>query len=127
MMKIAFPGTEAGLDSEIVAHFGHTAAFVTVEIADDGKTIGKVELVTNPPHGQGGCMMPVNILKNAGVTHVVLGGIGQRPLMGFVQVGIEPYRGVQGTIRENLNYFLENRLQKMIESNCATSRNRDMK
>ena len=118
MVKIAFPGTEAGLEGELIPHFGHTGGFVVVELESDGKSVKAVELVENPPHQHGGCMQPVMLLKNKGVTHVVLGGIGQRPLMGFVQVGIEPYHGVQGTVQQNLDLFLQNQLQKMFESTC---------
>lgn len=118
MMKVAFPGTTSGLEGELVPHFGHTPAFTIVEIEEDTQNIHEVQIIENPPHSQGGCMQPVMKLKNEGVTHVVLGGIGQRPLMGFIQVGIEPYQGIQGSIKDNLRLFTEKKLQKMFEASC---------
>ncbi|QEE14602.2 NifB/NifX family molybdenum-iron cluster-binding protein [Promethearchaeum syntrophicum] len=116
--KIAFPGTVEGLNGELVGHFGHTPTFLTIEYDENTKAVITVEVIQNSPHEQGGCMTPVMLLKNNGVSEVVVGGIGQRPLMGFIQVGIEPYRGIQGTIKQNFEAFKQNLLKKLSQATC---------
>jgi len=89
-MKIAFPSeAPGGLDAGLSAHFGHCAVFTLVDLED--AEVGKVELLANVPHQQGGCMAPVMMLKQAGADALVAGGMGMRPLAGFQQVGIEVF------------------------------------
>ncbi len=89
-MKLAVPtmGT-AGLESQRAGHFGHCDCFTVVEI-ENGEIKNTTE-VANPPHEEGGCLRPVNLLANAGVDAIVAAGMGMRPLMGFSQVGITVY------------------------------------
>ncbi len=115
---VAFPGTNSGLQGELVGHFGHTNSFVTIKFEEDTNKITEIVMITNPPHQQGGCMRPVMLLKNAGITDVVLGGIGMRPLQGFHQVGIRTYRGIQGTVQENFNKLITNQLELMENASC---------
>jgi len=116
--KIAFPGTVEGLNGELVPHFGHSPTFCTIEYDETTKDVITVEIIRNAPHEQGGCMTPVMLLKNNGVTEVVVGGIGHRPLMGFIQVGIDPYRGITGTIKQNFEAFKKNHLPKLSQGTC---------
>ncbi|MBM9519308.1 NifB/NifX family molybdenum-iron cluster-binding protein [Desulforhopalus vacuolatus] len=88
--KLAVPSDgEGGLDGQRAGHFGHCDVFTLIDI-EDGK-IKEVNLLANKEHLQGGCMVPVQLLANAGVNRLVVGGIGMRPLMGFKEVGIEVY------------------------------------
>ena len=116
--KIAFPGTVEGINGELAGHFGHTPIFCTIEYDETTKDVINVEIIKNAPHEQGGCMTPVMLLKNNSVTEVVVGGIGQRPLSGFIQVGIEPFRGIQGTIKQNFEAFKLNKLPKLSKGTC---------
>ena len=89
-MKIAIPSeAPGGLEAVISAHFGHCAAFTLVDL--EGTEVGKVEILPNGGHVQGGCMAPVMTLKEAGADALVAGGMGMRPLAGFQQVGIEVF------------------------------------
>jgi predicted Fe-Mo cluster-binding NifX family protein len=93
-MRIAIPSDgEGGLDGVRAGHFGHCDCFTVVD-AEDGKITG-VATVANPPHVQGGCMAPVNLLAGHQVNAMIVGGIGMRPLMGFRQVGISVYHEAQ--------------------------------
>jgi predicted Fe-Mo cluster-binding NifX family protein len=116
--KVAFPSTEEGMDKQICGHFGHANMFTVVEFDESTKQIIKSTTVKNPPHQQGGCLTPVMILKNLGVDAIVLTGIGQRPFMGFIQQGIKVYRGMNATISENFEFFLNNRLEQLAGSSC---------
>jgi len=80
---------------------------------------GEVRDVTvahNPPHVQGGCQAPVNLLHKNGANAIIVGGIGMRPLMGFRQMGIEVYYGPEGeTVGAVVDHLLRGRLQLISE------------
>ncbi|MHA1857420.1 MAG: NifB/NifX family molybdenum-iron cluster-binding protein [Promethearchaeota archaeon] len=99
-------------------HFGHAPAFTTIQYDENTKDVVAVEVLKNVPHERGGCLTPVMLLKNYGVSEIVIGGIGQRPLLGFIEVGIEPYKGFLGTIKENFEAFRKDKLEKLSQSTC---------
>jgi FKBP-type peptidyl-prolyl cis-trans isomerase 2/predicted Fe-Mo cluster-binding NifX family protein len=106
-MLIAIPSeAPGGLDAAISGHFGHCHAFTLVQV-DDGR-IGEVTLLENQDHQEGGCMTPVTLLKQNDVDALVAGGMGQRPLAGFQQVGITVYSNEQaGTVREAVQLVID--------------------
>jgi predicted Fe-Mo cluster-binding NifX family protein len=89
-MVLAVPsmGT-GGLNAERSAHFGHCDCFTLVEIVDGA--VSDVRVVDNPPHIEGGCLRPVNLLASHGVNALIAAGMGARPLAGFNDVGITVY------------------------------------
>ena len=85
--KLAVPTLgEAGLDAERSGHFGHCDCFTIVTIADG--EITEVAKLDNPPHEEGGCLRPVQLLADNGIDAIVAAGMGMRPMMGFAQAGI---------------------------------------
>ena len=78
-----------GLDSERSGHFGHCDCFTVVHA--EGDEIIEIRTVSNPPHEEGGCLRPVNLLASEGVNALVVAGMGARPLVGFNDVGIDVY------------------------------------
>jgi FKBP-type peptidyl-prolyl cis-trans isomerase 2/predicted Fe-Mo cluster-binding NifX family protein len=105
-MLIAVPSdTTDGLEAAISEHFGHCAAFTLVNVVDDA--IGEVSVLENSAHEQGGCMAPVNLLKERGVEVLLAGGMGGRPLSGFQQAGIEVrYKENTNTVRDAVELFV---------------------
>jgi len=103
---IAIPSdTTDGLEATISEHFGHCAAFTLVAV-DDG-AVGEVAVVENGAHEQGGCMAPVNLLKQRGVDILITGGMGARPLAGFRQVGIDVHFKEDATsVREAVELWI---------------------
>jgi len=92
IVRIAIPCTNpGGLEAGIDAHFGHCDLYTLVDI-EDGK-VAQVETLPSVPHEQGGCLAAVDHLARNGVTVLISGGMGLRPLMGFNQAGIEVLRG----------------------------------
>lgn len=90
-MRIAIPtNNPGGLEATRSDHFGHCDVFTLVEVDADNK-VTSVEMLPVPDHGAGGCMVPVNFLRDAGVNAIVVGGIGARPMQGFAEVGINVY------------------------------------
>ena len=89
-MLLAIPSLgEGGLDAERSAHFGQCDCFTLVDVVD-GQIAG-VRVVRNPPHEEGGCLRPVNLLASHGVNALVAAGMGARPLAGFNEAGIAVY------------------------------------
>jgi predicted Fe-Mo cluster-binding NifX family protein len=87
---LAVPSNGAGgLDCERSGHFGRCDCFTVVEIEDGA--VASVRIVANPPHEEGGCLRPVNLLAGEGVNALVVAGIGGRPLAGFTDAGIAVY------------------------------------
>ena len=116
---IAIPCTNpGGLDSQLGEHFGHCDLYTLVK-AKDGK-IADVEVIPNIPHQQGGCLAPVKHLAGKGVTQLIAGGMGARPLMGFNQAGIGVYfgGGVQ-TVGQAVEAMLEGRLSEFKQENTC--------
>jgi len=90
--RLAVPSVApGGLDAAVDEHFGHCAVYTVVEIADGAVT--NVQTVPNVPHESGGCLAPVQVLARQGVTAMIAGGMGMRPLMGFKEAGIDVFHG----------------------------------
>ncbi|MBN2150244.1 MAG: dinitrogenase iron-molybdenum cofactor biosynthesis protein [Candidatus Lokiarchaeota archaeon] len=119
MKRIAFPvENKAGMDSEVSMHFGHAQYFCLVDVDESSNQVMKHEIIDNIPHSEGGCMMPVNLLKEKGTDAIVVGGIGGRPLMGFQQVGITVvhHDAPQASVKDLLAGL--SRLPVLTESSC---------
>lgn len=90
-MRICIPtNNPGGLEASRSEHFGHCDVFTLVELDSDNK-ISSVETLLPPDHGAGGCMVPVQVLNDANVDVIVVGGMGARPMQGFADVGIDVY------------------------------------
>ena len=72
-------------------------------------------------NGHSSCMEPVNNMKERRVTDMIVGGIGGRPYAGFTHYGIGLFKGVKGTLTENIQLFLQGKLQALNEPICAGS------
>ena len=89
---IAIPSEQpGGLEAGVGAHFGHCDLYTLVQVAE-GQVLD-IKVIPNVPHQQGGCLAPVQHLAGSGVTQLIAGGMGVRPLMGFNDVGIKVYYG----------------------------------
>jgi len=102
-MKLAI-STEG---NRVSAHFGRCPSYTIVEIKD-GK-VEKKEQIENPGHSPG--FLP-NYLSDKGVDCVIAGGMGSRAQNLFRQKNIEPIIGVQGSIDEVIDKFINQELEK---------------
>lgn len=109
-IKVAIPSNSpGGLDAQVSAHFGHCDLYTIVEIDQDG--IKSVSTMDNPPHQEGGCLAPVQLLADQGVNTLLAGGMGRRPLMGFNQVGIEVFLAAgQPSVKSSVQALLDKKL-----------------
>jgi predicted Fe-Mo cluster-binding NifX family protein len=104
--RIAIPSElPGGLEAPRSGHFGRCECFTLVDVVD-GK-VHSVEVLTNAPHVDGGCMTPVLALAENLVDAIVVDGIGGRPLMGFNQVGIAVHAGVGGDVQTTVTAYIQ--------------------
>jgi predicted Fe-Mo cluster-binding NifX family protein len=99
-MKIAIPTA----NGQLCAHFGHCQEFALINIDPGTRKIISKEEAIPPPHEPG--VLP-GWLKEAGVTTIICGGMGQRAQSFFQQYGIEVMVGVNPDSPEKIveNYM----------------------
>ncbi|MFX0059040.1 MAG: NifB/NifX family molybdenum-iron cluster-binding protein [Candidatus Hodarchaeota archaeon] len=107
---VGLPSNSPDLTSNISEHFGHSNYYIGIEI-DANNNFKKVFSLEN--HGHSGCMEPVINMVERKVTDMVICGIGGRPYMGFIQYNIKLYKGINGTIKENIELFLQRKLEPL--------------
>ncbi|NHJ26176.1 MAG: dinitrogenase iron-molybdenum cofactor biosynthesis protein [Candidatus Lokiarchaeota archaeon] len=112
---IGIPSDGPNLTDPISAHFGHCRYFVGVEL--DENDIKKVFSLEN--NGHSSCMEPVMNMKQKNVTDMIVGGIGGRPFLGFSQYGIHLFKGIEGSIKQNIELYLEGKLEPLNEPLCG--------
>ena len=105
-MLVAVPSdSPGGLEARISEHFGHCDAFTMVRV-EEGQ-VESVAVIPNGAHEGGQCMAPVMLLKQQGTGALIAGGMGQRPLSGFQQVGITVYfKESAETVRDAIDLLL---------------------
>ena len=116
---VAVPSEEpGGLDAKPSAHFGHCAAYTVAKISD-GK-IGDVRIEPNRGHEHGGCVQPVQELARQGVTVLLAGGMGMRPLNAMHEAGIKVFYTVsEPSVRSALEAFAAGKLQAFGEESLC--------
>ena len=114
---IGIPANGPELSDAISEHFGHCAYFVGIEIEENNMELKKVFSLEN--NGHSSCMEPVINMKDRKVTDMIVGGIGGRPYMGFLQMGINLHQGVQGTLKENVRFLLDGKLKALGGPSCS--------
>ena len=117
---VGIPSDGPEMFDNISAHFGHCNYFVGIEISEDG-TYKKTFALPN--NGHSGCMEPVINMKQRNVTDMILTGIGMRPFMGFQQVNINLFQGIQGSIEKNIKLLLEGNLRSLTNASCGSNSN----
>lgn len=119
--RIAIPSTlPGGLESSVGEHFGHCDLYTVVDVTDGG--VAQVGILPNVPHEQGGCLGPVSHLARHGVTVLIAGGMGMRPLMGFNEAGIEVFRGTRASnVEVTVRSFLEGSLERFTTDHTCGS------
>ena len=113
---IGIPADGPELIDNISEHFGHCDYFVGVET--ENNTLNIAFSLKNEGHS--GCMEPVINMRERNVTDMIIGGIGGRPFMGFLQVGINLFQGIKGkSIKENIELLLEGKLNQLKGPSCS--------
>ena len=119
---IGIPADGTELSDNISPHFGHCRYFVGIELTDNNK-FKKAFSIANEGHA--GCMEPVMNMKQRNVTDMILTGIGMRPFMGFQQVQINLFQGVEGSIERNIRLLLDGKLTILNDASCGAQSEHD--
>jgi predicted Fe-Mo cluster-binding NifX family protein len=117
---IAVPSeTAEGLGAARSEHFGRSPYFILVELL--GNVVGDVVTIENSPHGERGCGGPVRLLFDAGVTDVVVAGVGARPLAALLDADVRVYRdATTGTVGGAVNALIDGALERVApEGDCG--------
>ena len=113
---IGIPTSGPELSDDISAHFGHCDYFIGIKVQDDNK----IEIAfVKQNSGHSGCMEPVMAMKERNVTDMIVGGIGGRPFMGFIQLGINLFQGVEGSVNDNIENLLQGKLKPLDVPICG--------
>ncbi|WP_425446930.1 NifB/NifX family molybdenum-iron cluster-binding protein [Dethiothermospora halolimnae] len=105
-MKIAL-AKEGQLVSQ---HFGHCEGFEVINIEDND--IKGREFIPNPGHRPG--FLP-KFLSEKGIDTIISGGMGQMAQALFEENNIEVITGASGNIDDNINKFINNKLESTDE------------
>ena len=108
-MKVCIPVNEnKGMESIPYGHFGSAPEFVVCDLE-----AGTVESINNGDlgHEHGKCQ-PLKALSGTHVDAIIVGGIGAGAIMKLNAMGTKVYRGVNATIKENLELFKEGKLNE---------------
>jgi len=123
--KIAVPSNApGGLEGQRSEHFGHCDLFTIVTL--QGDAVLAVESLSPPPHGPGGCLAPIALLKERQIDAIVVSGMGKRPLAGFQEAGIEVFwapKESPTTVSAVIAGMLEKRFQAMAPVQACTGHN----
>lgn len=111
-----------GLEAAPSAHFGHCDVYTLARV--ENGAVSDVRVLPNSGHEHGNCLQPVQELAQQGVTALLAGGMGMRPLMGFNQMGIQVYfAGSYPTVGAAVQAFSEGKLTPFtMEHTCGGGR-----
>jgi predicted Fe-Mo cluster-binding NifX family protein len=107
-MKICIPTMgEKGLDETVGEHFGRVPTYTII----DSET-NEIKVIPNTSHHAGGVGYPPEILARQGVELMLCRGLGRRAINMFEESGIDVFIGATGTVRDTIEAFKQNKLQK---------------
>jgi ArsR family transcriptional regulator len=119
-MHIAFPINEdRGLESPVHDHFGTAPSFLIVT-AEEGplRTVANSDL----GHAHGQCQ-PLTALGGHGVDAIVVGNIGAGALRKIQSAGIRAFRGVEGSVSDNLSLINAGKLPEFLMTQTCSGHN----
>ena len=108
-MKICIPTIgDRGLDDNVGEHFGRVPTYTVVDLdTNDVKVIPNTS-----EHTAGGRGYPPEIMAKEGVNVMVCRGLGRRAITMFEEMGIDVYIGASGTVKDAVEAFKQDKLQK---------------
>ncbi|MHA1540001.1 MAG: NifB/NifX family molybdenum-iron cluster-binding protein [Alphaproteobacteria bacterium] len=113
---IAIPSDgDGGLAASISGHFGHCPLYTLVTVSNE--KIKNVEILPNIPHAEGGCLAPVQLLRNNNVDTLIASGMGMRPFMHFKEMQIDVYHVEEKrSVEDLIKAFIAGSLKRFDET-----------
>lgn len=103
-----------GLDEFVGEHFGRVPTYTIV----DSETYD-FKIIENTSSHMGGAGYPPELIKKAGGEVMLCGGLGQRAIGIFEQMGIMVYVGATGTVKNALQMFKDGKLAAATDENAC--------
>jgi predicted Fe-Mo cluster-binding NifX family protein len=121
-MKICIPTNgNNGLDEGIGEHFGRVQTYTIVDLETNN-----IKVIQNTSHHMGGQGYPPELMVKEQVNILVCRGLGRRAIGMFEEFGIDVYIGASGTVKDAIDAFKQNKLQKAsINDACGQHAFRD--
>ncbi|MGM0510899.1 MAG: NifB/NifX family molybdenum-iron cluster-binding protein [Thermoplasmatota archaeon] len=114
-MKLGIPSMgEKGLEESISPHFGRGPTFTLYDSETD-----EVTVIENTSEHRGGTGQPPELLKENGVDIMLCANLGRRAVRLFDEYGIEVYCGAQGTVKDAIDAWKNDRLEKANDANVC--------
>jgi len=114
-MKICIPTvSENGLDDVVGEHFGRVPTYTIVDLDTN-----EVKVIPNTSEHMGGQGYPPEIMAKEGVNVMVCRGLGRRAITMFEEMGIDVYIGASGTVKDAIDAFKQDKLQKANADNAC--------
>jgi len=113
---VCIPSNGPHVSDLLSKHFGHSNYFIGIEINKNHnyKTIFSLQ-----NKGHRNCMETVTIMKERNVTDMIVDGIGRNPYLRFLNIGMKLFKGINGTVKENIEIFSRNKLDQLINPSCG--------
>lgn len=121
-MKICIPTMgENGFDNQVGEHFGRVPTYTIVDLDTN-----EIKVIPNTSEHMGGQGQPPQIMAKEGVNVMVCRGLGRRAITMFEELGIDVYIGASGTVKDAIDAFKQDKLQKAsIDDACGQHAFRD--
>jgi predicted Fe-Mo cluster-binding NifX family protein len=104
-MRIAVSAdSDQGLEAGVSQHFGRCQYFTLVDA--EGPTIVAAHVVQNPYYPEHVCGAVTGFIHQQKANVMLTGGMGQRVIAFFDQLGIQPVTGASGTVKQAVESYL---------------------
>ncbi len=117
-MKVAVTSTGNNLNSEVSSIFGRCPYFIIADI-ENGEIKSNIT-AENPAKNAGGAgNKAAEFIANNDVKALISGAVGPNAFNILKQVGIKVYKFESGSVKYNLNLFIENKLTEITSSSTG--------
>ena len=114
-MRVCIPAMgDKGLEDAVGEHFGRVPFYTIVNTETN-----EVKVLRNTSEHMGGQGYPPEIMAKAGVDVMLCGGLGQRAIMMFENMGIMVYVGAYGKIKDAIDMWKNDNLQAATDENAC--------
>ena len=109
-MKLAIPAMSPNLDAPAEPRFGRCAFFLVV---DTDTLDHEVVEDTAAQEASGAGIAAATLVIDAGAQAVIAGNLGPKAMQALVARGLSLYRGLDGSVRDQVEAYIGGRLQPL--------------
>jgi predicted Fe-Mo cluster-binding NifX family protein len=107
-----------GMDEALCQHFGRAPTFTMIDL-----DTGTIRILPNVSEHMGGSGLPTETIFAEGVQVMIVGGLGPKAVLAFEQAGIDVFVGAAGTVRDAIEDWQADMLNRAaLENACQDHR-----